>query len=87
MERALLKEDYTAASRAADYAGGAYASLVRARRAVENKSGAAAALNAVPPSLRNDASYLLSRAQYFRRADKTEEAAKVLLAAPSIPRS
>lgn len=85
MERALLKEDYAAAGRAAEYAGGSYASLVRARRAVETKSGGASALNAVPPSLRNDASYLLSRAQYFRRADKNEEAAKVLLAAPTNP--
>ena len=85
MERALLKEDWTAAGRAADYAGGSHASLVRARRAVEGKAGAASALNAVPPSLRNDASYLLSRAQYFRRADKTEEAAKILIAAPANP--
>ncbi|WP_232631223.1 lytic transglycosylase domain-containing protein [Methylobacterium sp. Leaf118] len=85
MERALLKEDWAAAGRAADYAGGSHASLVRARRAVEGKSGAASALNAVPPSLRNDSSYLLSRAQYFRRADKTEDAARVLLAAPTNP--
>ena len=85
MERALLKEDWATAGRAADYAGGSYASLVRARRAVETKSGGASALNAVPPSLRNDSSYLLSRAQYFRRADKAEDAAKVLLAAPTNP--
>ncbi|MEH3119184.1 MAG: transglycosylase SLT domain-containing protein [Methylorubrum populi] len=85
MERALLKEDWGTAARAADYAGGSYASLVRARRAVQGKAGAAAALAAVPPSLRNDSSYLLSRAQYFRRADKAAEAAKVLLSAPTNP--
>lgn len=85
MERALLKEDWTTAARAADYAGGSYASLVRARRAVQGKAGAAPALAAVPPSLRNDSSYLLSRAQYFRRADKAAEAAKVLLSAPTNP--
>ncbi|WP_375465293.1 transglycosylase SLT domain-containing protein [uncultured Methylobacterium sp.] len=86
MERALLKEDWEAAGRAAAYAGGAYASLVRARRAVEDKSaGAAAALAAVPPSLRNDTSYLLSRAQFFRRADRAAEAAAVLATAPSNP--
>ncbi|MDP4022459.1 lytic transglycosylase domain-containing protein [Methylobacterium sp. NEAU 140] len=86
MERALLKEDWETAGRAAGYAGGAYASLVRARRAVEDKSsGAAAALAAVPPSLRNDTSYLFSRAQHFRRADKPEEAAAVLAAAPTNP--
>ncbi|EHP71583.1 putative soluble lytic murein transglycosylase precursor, partial [Methylorubrum extorquens DSM 13060] len=44
MERALLKEDWATAARAADYAGGSYASLVRARRAVQGKAGAAAAL-------------------------------------------
>ncbi|KAB1081284.1 lytic transglycosylase domain-containing protein [Methylobacterium soli] len=86
MERALLKEDWEAAGRAAGYAGGSYASLVRARRAVEDKSsGAPAALNAVPPSLRNDASFILSRAQYLRRADKPAEAAAVLATAPTNP--
>ena len=86
MERALLKDDWESAGRAAGYAGGTYASLVRARRAVEDKSsGAAAALAAVPPSLRSDASYIFSRAQYFRRADKPEAAAAVLAAAPGNP--
>jgi soluble lytic murein transglycosylase len=86
MERALLKDDWESAGRAAGYAGGAYASLVRARRAVEDKSsGAASALAAVPPSLRSDASYIFSRAQYFRRADKPEAAAAVLATAPSNP--
>ncbi|MGE8126942.1 transglycosylase SLT domain-containing protein [Methylobacterium sp. NPDC080182] len=86
MERALLKDDWESAGRAAGYAGGAYASLVRARRAVEDKSsGAAAALAAVPPSLRSDASYIFSRAQYLRRADKAEAAAAVLATAPSNP--
>lgn len=86
MERALLKDDWESAGRAAGYAGGAYASLVRARRAVEDKSsGAASALAAVPPSLRGDASYIFSRAQYLRRADKAEAAAAVLATAPSNP--
>lgn len=86
MERALLKEDWESAGRAAAYAGGSYASLVRARRAVEDKSsGAAAALAAVPSSLRNDASYILSKAQYYRRADKPAEAAAVLATAPANP--
>ncbi len=84
MERALLREDWDTAGRAAGYAGGGYASLVRARRAVEDKSsGAASALAAVPPSLRSDASYIFSRAQFFRRADKAAEAAAVLATAPT----
>jgi soluble lytic murein transglycosylase len=86
MERALLKDDWDSAGRAAGYAGGGYASLVRARRAVEDKSsGAAAALAAVPPSLRGDASYIFSRAQSLRRADKPEAAAAVLATAPTNP--
>ncbi|WP_407943206.1 transglycosylase SLT domain-containing protein [Methylobacterium oxalidis] len=86
MERALLKEDWEAAGRAAALAGGSYATLVRARRAVEDKSsGALAALNAVPPSLRSDSSYILSRAQYHRRADRAAEAATLLAAAPTNP--
>ncbi len=85
MERALLKDDWESAGRAAGYAGGGYASLVRARRAVEDKAGGPAALAAVPPSLRGDASYIFSRAQYFRRADKPEEAAAVLATAPANP--
>ncbi|MCJ2037255.1 lytic transglycosylase domain-containing protein [Methylobacterium sp. J-068] len=86
MERALLKEDYETAGRAASYAGGSYATLVRARRAVEDKSSSApAALNAVPPSLRSDPSYILSRAQHLRRHDKFVEAAAMLATAPTNP--
>ncbi|KQT78097.1 lytic transglycosylase domain-containing protein [Methylobacterium sp. Leaf466] len=86
MERALLKEDWELAARAAGYAGASYVTLVKARRAVEDKSaGAGAALNAVPLVLRNDSSYLMSRAQFLRRADKTVEAAAMLAAAPTNP--
>ena len=86
MERALLKEDYETAGRAAAFAGGGYATLVRARRAVEEKSASApAALNAVPPSLRSDSSYILSRAQHLRRHDKIVEAAAMIAMAPTNP--
>ncbi|MDO9428869.1 MAG: lytic transglycosylase domain-containing protein [Methylobacterium sp.] len=86
MERALLKEDYETAGRAAAFAGGGYATLVRARRAVEDKSSSApSALNAVPPSLRGDSSYILSRAQHLRRTDKYAEAAALLSVAPTNP--
>ncbi|MEH3145831.1 MAG: lytic transglycosylase domain-containing protein [Methylobacterium frigidaeris] len=86
MERALMKEDWETAGRAATYAGRAYGTLVRARRAVESKaSNAGAALDAVPPSLRNDSSFLFSRAQYLRRSEKFTEAAAALLAAPRNP--
>ncbi|MBX9930682.1 MAG: lytic transglycosylase domain-containing protein [Methylobacterium sp.] len=86
MERSLLKEDWEQAARAAGYAGSSYVTLVRARRAVEDKSsGAGGALAAVPPALRSDSSYLFSRAQFLRRADKAAEAASVLASAPTNP--
>lgn len=86
MERALMKEDWDTAGRAAAYAGKAYGTLVRARRAVEAKAAnAGAALDAVPPSLRQDSSYLFSRAQYLRRLDKPAEAAAVMAQAPRNP--
>ncbi|MFE1597892.1 transglycosylase SLT domain-containing protein [Methylobacterium sp. ID0610] len=86
MERALMKEDWEAAGRAATYAGRSYGTLVRARRAVEAKApNAQSALDAVPPSLRGDSSYLFSRAQLLRRLDKPTEAAAALLAAPRNP--
>ncbi|WP_287747720.1 lytic transglycosylase domain-containing protein [Methylobacterium sp.] len=86
MERALMKEDWEAAGRAATYAGKSYGTLVRARRAVEAKaSNAQSALDAVPPSLRSDSSFLFSRAQLLRRLDRPVEAAAILLAAPRNP--
>ncbi|GJD52921.1 Membrane-bound lytic murein transglycosylase F [Methylobacterium crusticola] len=89
MERALMKEDWEAAGRAATYAGAAgkpYGTLVRARRAVEAKApNAGAALEAVPPSLRGDSSYLFSRTQFLRRADRPAEAAATLALAPRNP--
>ena len=86
MERLLCRENFDAAGRAATYAGKAYGTLVRARRAVEEKAAnAAAILDAVPPSLRADSSFLLSKAQWLRRADKPVEAAKVIALAPRNP--
>lgn len=79
MERLLFKESYEAAKRAADYAGKGYDTLVKARAAVAGKAGnAGKLLDAVPPALRTDTSYIFSRAQFLRRAEKAEEAAKLL---------
>ncbi|ACA15258.1 Lytic transglycosylase catalytic [Methylobacterium sp. 4-46] len=86
MERALMKEDWEAAGRAATYAGKSYGTLVRARRAVEAKAAnAQSLLDAVPPSLRGDSSFLFSRAQLLRRLDRPAEAAAVLMSAPRNP--
>jgi soluble lytic murein transglycosylase len=79
MERFLFKESWEAALRAAGHAGKDYVLLAKARMAVERKAGnAAKALDAVPPSLRADTSFLFSRAQYFRRKDNPAEAAKII---------
>ena len=79
MERFLFKENWEAAKRAADYAGKGYDALVKARTAVAGKAAnAGKLLDAVPPGLRSDSSYIYSRAQFLRRAEKAEEAAKLI---------
>lgn len=79
MEWLLLRENWTAARRAAKLAGGDHLKLVDARRAVEqNARSAGKALDAVPASLRTDSSYLFSKARALRRTDKPREAAKLI---------
>jgi soluble lytic murein transglycosylase len=79
MERLLFKENWGGASRAASRAGKDYVTLVKARMAVDDRSSkAAAALDAVPPALRTDTSYIFSRAQFLRWKDKPQDAAKLL---------
>jgi soluble lytic murein transglycosylase len=79
MERFLFKENWGGASRAAARAGKDYVTLVKARMAVDDRSSkAAAALDAVPPPLRTDTSYIFSRAQYLRWKDKPQDAAKLI---------
>ncbi len=79
MERFLFKENWTAALRAAEFAGKDYATLVKARQAVAGKSSKAqAALDAVPQALRSDTSFVFSKAQHLRRAEKVVEAAKLI---------
>lgn len=79
MERFLFNENWSKATRAAALAGPDYAALTKARIAVASKAkDAAKLLDAVPAALKSDTSYLFSRAQFLRRQDKTEEAAKLL---------
>ncbi len=86
MERLLFKENYEAAKRAADYAGKGFDALVKARAAVAGKAGnAGKLLDAVPADLRSEPSYIFSRVQFLRRADKAEEAAKLLADVPRDP--
>lgn len=86
MERFLHKENWEAARRAAVFAGPGYDTLVKARVAVEGRSPLAAkTLDAVPSALRADTSYIFSRAQLLRRADKAGEAAKMIAAVSQDP--
>ncbi len=79
MERFLFKENWETALRAAERAGKDYVTLAKARQAVVRKAGnAAKALDAVPASLREDTSYIFSRAQHLRRNDKPIEAAALI---------
>lgn len=86
MERFIFKQNWDAATRVAAFAGKDYIVLVKARRAVEDRSSkAGVALDAVPASLRSDTSYLFARAQNLRRIDKAGEAAKVVAKASRNP--
>ncbi len=83
MERYLLKENWSAATRAAGFAGREYATLVKARMGLyRGKKAAEKAFAEVPASLRKDASYIFSRALDLRRNKQYVEAAKVLSEAP-----
>lgn len=82
MDRRLYAEDTDAALRAAQRLGPAQVAIVKAHAAVIDKSSKAKALlDAVPVEARSDTAYLFSRAQFLRRADKLDEAAKAMLAA------
>jgi soluble lytic murein transglycosylase len=79
MERALLKSNWETARRAASYAGDGYDALVKARMAVDGRTRVAEKLvEAVPPALKADTSWLYSRVQHMRRNDKDAEAAKLM---------
>ncbi|KAB0265846.1 lytic transglycosylase domain-containing protein [Microvirga brassicacearum] len=86
MERYLLKENWSAATRAAGFAGKDYTTLVKARMGLyRGKKNAEKAFAAVPAALRKDSSYIFSRALYLRRSNQFLEAAAVMAEAPRDP--
>ena len=86
MDRRLYADDTAAALRAAQKLGPAQVAIVKAAEAVIDKSSKAKALlDAVPAEARNDTAYLFSRAQWLRRNDKIEDAAKAMQAAQITP--
>jgi soluble lytic murein transglycosylase len=84
MDRRIYEDDIEAAQRAAAHLGAVELAILRARNAVSNKAhNAKALLDAVPASARNDVGYMFSRIQWLRRNEHYEEAARLLLDAPS----
>ncbi|MEX6507132.1 transglycosylase SLT domain-containing protein [Jiella sp. M17.18] len=84
MDRLLYGEHVTDAGRVASLAGAE--ALYKARAAViRNESSAGRLLNAVPASQRSDPGFRLALVEYDRKHDKTDEAASLLLGAPSDP--
>jgi len=83
MERRLFAQDWGTARRAAALAGEDFVKLVELRQAVMQSPGnVAKALAEVPEHLRNDSSYLFSRARHLRITEKYREAADVIAQAP-----
>lgn len=83
MDKLLYAERTAPALRAAKRAGGSNGKLAEARIAVIKRAkNAGAVLDGLPAAAKKDPGYLFSRVQYLRRADRIEEAAKVLLGAP-----
>ena len=86
MDRRIYADDTAAALRAAQKLGPAQVAIVKAAEAVIDKSSKAKALlDAVPAEVRNDTAYLFTRAQWLRRNDKIDDAAKAMLAAQITP--
>src|SRR5262245_11703637 len=76
MDMRLYAEDIDGGLRAANRAGGNALVIAKARIAVISKAAnAKALLDAVPPEAHRDAGYILSRAQFLRRADEASAAA------------
>jgi soluble lytic murein transglycosylase len=84
-DRLLYKEDGSAALRSAQSAGSDIVLLAKARIAVINEGASDKEMAAVPASLQNDPGYVFSKIQKLRRADKIDEAAQMMLAAPRDP--
>lgn len=86
MDRMLYSEEADVALRAAKRLGANEVALHKARHAVSERAGnAAALLDAVPKELRADAGYIFSRIQHLRRNDRIAEATQLMLAAPRDP--
>ena len=82
---ALYHEREAVALRAAALVGTDLTALARARLAVANEAASDKAMAAVSPDLQKDAGYLFARIHKARKANKIDEAAALMLAAPRDP--
>jgi soluble lytic murein transglycosylase len=86
MDYALFANEGEVALRAAHRLGSGYVALARAHLAANHKGGdERALLDAVPSELHDDPGFIFTRIQQLRREEKTEEAARLMLAAPRDP--
>jgi soluble lytic murein transglycosylase len=82
MEQRFYADDVESGLRAGERLGGNDLLIARARAAVIRRAGnAKAALDAVPVSARSDPGYIFSRAQWLRKNDQSDEAARLILSA------
>jgi soluble lytic murein transglycosylase len=86
MDRLLYTEQSEPALRTAAFLGKDQRALAAAVISVIKHAKSDKAMAAVPPGLQKDPVYLYSRIQKLRRADKFEEAAALMLAAPRDPK-
>lgn len=83
MDKRFYLDDTEAGMRAAHHLGDNDRLIARAWTAViKRQHNAKALLDAVPTAARHDPGYIFARAQWLRREDKLEAAAKLLLSAP-----
>ena len=86
MDLLLFGNDPAGALRAAKRLGSGHIALAKAHIALDKKaSNSKALLDAVPNDLHGDPVYIFSKAQWLRREDKFQEAARVMQAAPRDP--
>jgi soluble lytic murein transglycosylase len=84
MEQRFYEDDTEAGLRAAARLGGDQMAIANARVAVIRRvHNAKALLDAVPVSARRDAGYIFARAHWLRTHDQLEEAARLMLGAPT----
>jgi len=84
MDNLLFAENWAAAQRAAEWAGGDSLTLAKIRIAVGKRApDAEKLLQAASPSIKKEQGYILSEAQFLRRNDRLPEAAAALAKLPT----